>query len=50
VTRAELAAALAHPIELAGTAGAQVAALVGQIEAIAEAHPEAAAYRPGPVL
>ena len=34
VTRAELDAALANPLELAGTAG----------------HPHAAAYRPGPVL
>jgi adenylosuccinate lyase len=50
VTRAELDAAIADPVELAGTAGAQVAALVGQIEAIADANPEAAAYRPGPVL
>ncbi len=30
--------------------GRQVAALVSQIETIAEAHPEAARYRPGPVL
>jgi adenylosuccinate lyase len=50
VTRGELDAAIANPLELAGTAGAQVAALVKQIEAIAEAHSEAATYRPGPVL
>jgi adenylosuccinate lyase len=50
VTRAELDAAIADPIELAGTAGRQVVALASQIEAIAEAHPEAAGYRPGPVL
>jgi adenylosuccinate lyase len=50
VTRAELDAALADPIELSGMAGRQVAALVSQIETIAEAHPEAAIYRPGPVL
>jgi adenylosuccinate lyase len=50
VTRAELEAAVADPMELTGMAGQQVAALVDQIEAIAAAQPEAAAYRPGPVL
>jgi adenylosuccinate lyase len=50
VTRAELDAALADPIELTGTAGQQVATLVAQIEQIAVAHPRAAAYRPGAVL
>jgi adenylosuccinate lyase len=50
VTRAELDAALADPIELAGTAGQQVATLVAQIQQIAAAHPQAAAYRPGSIL
>jgi adenylosuccinate lyase len=50
VSRAELDAALADPVELAGTAGAQITALIGQIEAIAAVHPEAATYRPGPVV
>jgi adenylosuccinate lyase len=50
VTREELLAAIADPIELAGTAGRQVGTLVAQIREIAAAHPEAAAYRPGPVL
>jgi adenylosuccinate lyase len=50
VTRAELEAAIADPLKLTGTAGQQVVALAAQIEAIAAAHPEAAAYRPGPVL
>jgi adenylosuccinate lyase len=50
VTRAELDAALANPMELAGTAGQQVTALATQIEKIAASHPDAAAYRPGPVL
>ena len=50
MTRAELDAAIADPIELAGTAGRQVVVLAAQIEAIAEADPEAAGYRPGPVL
>ena len=50
VTRAELDAALANPLELAGTAGQQVATLASQIEKVAAAHPDAASYRPGPVL
>ena len=50
VSRAELDAALAAPIELTGTAGHQVATLVEQIQQIAVAHPLAAAYQPGAVL
>ena len=50
VTREELDAAIADPIELAGSAGRQVGTLVAQIGEIAAAHPEAAAYRPGPVI
>jgi adenylosuccinate lyase len=50
VSRDELDAAIASPIELAGTAAQQVLVLAAQIETIAEAHPEASAYRPGPVL
>ena len=50
VSRAELDAALAAPIELTGTAGHQVATLVEQIQQIAVAHPLAAAYQPGAIL
>ena len=50
VTRAELEASIAEPTELTGVAGRQVAALAEQIATIAAAHPEAAAYRPDPVL
>ena len=50
VSRAELDAALAAPIELTGTAGHQVATLVEQIQQIAVAQPLAAAYQPGAVL
>jgi adenylosuccinate lyase len=50
VTRPELDAALAAPIELTGTAGHQVATLVEQIQQIAVAHPLAAAYQPGAIL
>ena len=48
VSRADLDAAIADPLDLAGTAGQQVAALVARIAELAAAHPEAAAYRPGP--
>jgi adenylosuccinate lyase len=50
VSRTDLDAAVAQPLDLAGTAGAQVAAVVGRIEKLAAAHPDAAAYRPGLVL
>ena len=50
VSRAELDAALAAPIELTGTAGHQVATLVEQIQQIAVAQPLAAAYQPGAIL
>ena len=50
VTRAELDAAIADPLDLAGTAGQQVNTVVTRIEEITAAHPEAAAYLHGPVL
>jgi adenylosuccinate lyase len=50
VARSELAAAIANPMELAGTAGQQVLVLAAEIESIANANPEAAGYRPGPLL
>jgi adenylosuccinate lyase len=50
VSRADLDAAVAQPLDLAGTAGSQVAGVVARIEKLAAAHPDAAAYRPGPVL
>jgi adenylosuccinate lyase len=50
VSRDELGAAIANPIELAGTASQQVLLLAARIESIAKAHPEAAGYRPEPVL
>jgi adenylosuccinate lyase len=50
ITRAELEAAITDPIELTGTAGHQVATLAAEIEKLAAAHPDAANYRPGPVL
>jgi adenylosuccinate lyase len=50
VSRADLDAAVAQPLDLAGTAGSQVAGVVSRIEKLAAAHPDAAAYRPGLVL
>jgi len=50
VSRAELDAALADPMELTGTAQLQVTTLAAQVARIASAHPEAAAYSPGLVL
>jgi adenylosuccinate lyase len=50
LTRAELDALVGAPLELAGTAPSQVAAVVAAVDAVAARHPEAAAYRPGQVL
>jgi adenylosuccinate lyase len=46
----ELDTLLSSPLELTGVAGQQVDAVVSRINAIAAAHPEAAAYAPGEVL
>jgi adenylosuccinate lyase len=50
VSRAELEAAIADPMQLTGTASQQIIVLAAQIEKVAAAHPDAASYRPGPVL
>jgi adenylosuccinate lyase len=50
LSRDDLEKALANPLELAGIAEQQVAALIAEVEKVAAAHPEAAAYRPGPVV
>ena len=50
ISRAQLDAALADPMELTGTAGLQVTTLAARVEAVAAAHPQAAAYNPGLVL
>ena len=50
VSRADLETALANPLDLAGMAGQQAAALVAEVDKIAAAHPEAAVYRPGEVI
>ena len=50
MTREALDAALADPIDLTGTARAQVSTLVARIADVAATHPTATAYAPGPVL
>jgi adenylosuccinate lyase len=50
VSRADLDAAVASPLDLTGTAGSQLAGVLARIEKLAAAYPEAAAYRPGLVL
>ncbi|BAK33684.1 adenylosuccinate lyase [Microlunatus phosphovorus NM-1] len=50
LTQADLETLVAEPLAMAGTAQAQVAAIVVEVEKIAAEHPAAAAYRPGDVL
>ena len=50
VSEGERATAVADPSAFVGAAGAQVAAVVGKVEAIVAAHPEAAEYTPGRIL
>ncbi len=50
LTQADLETLVAEPLAMAGTAQAQVAAIVAEVEKIAAEHPAAAAYRPGDVL
>ena len=47
---ADLQALMARPLEFTGAAGAQVAAVVAQVEGIAAEYPEAAGYGPGAIL
>ncbi len=50
LTQTDLEALIAEPLTMAGTAQAQVVAVVNEVEKIAAEHPTAAAYRPGYVL
>jgi adenylosuccinate lyase len=50
LSRSELAAAVADPMEFAGAARDQVDAVVRRVESVVARHPEAAAYRPGGIL
>jgi adenylosuccinate lyase len=48
--RAALDAAIGEPLSFVGTAERQVQAFVDQVAAVAARHPEAAQYRPEPIL
>ena len=48
--RGALDALLADPLDFTGAAGHQVDAFVQRVQALAEAHPDAAAYDPAPIL
>ena len=50
LTRDQLGALVVSPLELAGTAQAQVARVAARVAEVVAADPEAAAYRPGAVL
>ncbi|MFT3875908.1 MAG: adenylosuccinate lyase [Propioniciclava sp.] len=50
MTREQLDRAVANPLELTGSAAAQVHALVGRVRELAVKHPEGASYAPGEVL
>ncbi|OYO23484.1 adenylosuccinate lyase [Enemella dayhoffiae] len=50
LSRDELGALVTEPLELSGSARAQVAQLVGRVQELAERWPAAAAYTPGAVL
>ncbi len=46
----ELRALLAEPADFTGAASAQVRAVVGRVEQVLAAHPDAAGYAPAPIL
>ena len=50
LTRGELDTLVTNPLDLTGTAGAQVAQVAEAVAQVTAQHPEAAAYRPGAVL
>ncbi|MFT4979772.1 MAG: adenylosuccinate lyase [Myxococcota bacterium] len=50
LSRSDLDALIAEPEVFIGAAPQQVARFVARVEALAAAHPEAAAYRPGDIL
>lgn len=50
LTRGQIDALVAEPIEFTGAAAAQVSRVVARVEELAEANPQAAAYDPGEIL
>ncbi len=50
LSHADLTKLISEPLDMTGAAAAQVEAVVARVERLADADPEAAAYRPGAVL
>ncbi|HEX7195342.1 MAG TPA: adenylosuccinate lyase, partial [Candidatus Limnocylindria bacterium] len=50
MSRADLDALVADPTTFTGAAGAQVAAVVEQVEKVVSRYPAAAGYTPAPIL
>ncbi|HEX2262778.1 MAG TPA: adenylosuccinate lyase [Pseudonocardiaceae bacterium] len=50
LSRADLEALLAEPLAFTGAAAAQVAAVVAEVATVVARYPEAATYRPAPIL
>ena len=50
LTREQIEALVADPIEFTGAAVAQTRAVVARVEALAARHPDAASYVPGAIL
>jgi adenylosuccinate lyase len=50
LSRADLDALIAEPLEFTGAARDQVARVSERVQAVADAHPDAAAYTPGSIL
>jgi adenylosuccinate lyase len=50
LSAAEIAALVADPASFVGAAGAQVAEIAKRVAAVVARHPEAASYRPAPIL
>jgi len=50
LTREQVDALIAEPLDFTGAARSQVARLAERVRAVAAAHPQAAAYSPSPIL
>ncbi|MDQ1625727.1 MAG: adenylosuccinate lyase [Actinomycetota bacterium] len=50
LSREQLAELVAAPLSFTGAAASQIAAVVAKVEDVVRRHPEAAAYRPAPIL
>lgn len=50
LTREQVGALIAEPLDFTGAARSQVARVAERVQAVAQAHPQAAAYSPAPIL